>query len=589
MKWQSVKTSHQIRNKKPFTQYPSATEDVSPNLPAKILPLVKEAYELYNAKIERIVNGHWNPAEEAMESPAAPPVHPLNQILYGPPGTGKTYHTRALAVAICQNKPVAEVEALGRTEVNRLYAELEQKGQIVFTTFHQSLGYEDFVEGIKPVETDGSVSYEVRAGLLKELAAKAVTTSSGRNFDQAYKDFISDLQDLEAPLELKTLKQGKVFQIRPNSAGNLTHNAKTEKAFQGSITKKVLSDYVLNGVVTDWKSYTPAVGEYFKKNYRFDQSIVGSQPHVLIMDEINRGNVSAIFGELITLIEDGKRAGQAEAITVTLPYSQEKFTLPANLFLVGTMNTADRSVEALDTALRRRFVFQEMMPNSEILNFGEQIVNILFSHMDKDWEDDSWKKIEEGIINTYPFTSHQLMFIAWEQVLKKELRAAETLEDYLRLDASQKEKVTRIIMGEFRVNLKQILDTLNARLSYLKDKNHTLGHAFFLDCTTAVSVIKVIAQKILPLLEEFFYGETAKIGMVLSKEFLFEGDERTKGADLFHTDGLRLARELDLDLGTRLPRRSLTGPELLAKVGEDEETALHLLNSILPRPTTNPA
>lgn len=564
--------------------------------------MLKDAYELYNAKIERIVKGHWNPAEETSPYVAAPPMHPLNQILYGPPGTGKTYHTRALAVAICQNRPVAELEALGREEINRLYAELEQRGQIVFTTFHQSLGYEDFVEGIKPVETDGTISYEVRAGLLKELARRANAGKAGISIEDAYQKFINDLQELDAPLRLYTKARKAPFLVEPNSVGNLRFRSETEKRVPATITKKMLEDYLLHGVSSYWPSWTPAVGDYIKANYSLDTDQSQSEPHVLIMDEINRGNVSAIFGELITLIEDGKRAGQSEAITVTLPYSQEKFTLPANLFLVGTMNTADRSVEALDTALRRRFIFQEMMPRPELLRGGYsqeailEIMEALCQYEDYAWEAKEWLAREAALTAAYGISHEEIdalwtsMLATTEQVFGKPIK-----ETRHQLVGLSREKIAEVFRSqvaaysEGALHLQNLLITLNARLTYLKDKNHTLGHAFFLNCTTAVSVVKVIAQKILPLLEEFFYGETAKIGMVLSKEFLFEGDERAKGADIFHTDGIRLARELDLDLGTRLPRRSLTGPELLAKVGEDEETALRLLNSILPRPTTHPA
>ncbi len=185
-----------------------------------------------------------------------------------------------------------------------------------------------------------------------------------------------------------------------------------------------------------------------------DNDTIG--PYVLIIDEINRGNVSQIFGELITLIEDNKRIGERESLTVNLPYSKEPpFGVPANLYIIGTMNTADRSVEALDSALRRRFSFKEIAPNSAIIKkYGEQ-------------------KENKGIltINTTPF------------------------------------------------DLAKILDTINERIEILLDRDHLIGHSYFLKVNDEHTLKNAFAENIIPLLQEYFYGDYAKIILVLGEGF----------------------------------------------------------------------
>lgn len=206
-----------------------------------------------------------------------------NLILYGPPGTGKTYNSVIYAVAICDGKPIDELTDYDA--VMSRYNELKKAGRISFTTFHQSYGYEEFIEGIKPIidENKHDIGYTIEPGVFKKFCdnAKSITRTS---------------TDIESTV------------IEENT-----------------------------------------------------------EPYVFIIDEINRGNISKIFGELITLIESTKRAGMPEAASAILPYSGDEFSVPSNVYILGTMNTDDRSIALMDTALRRRFQFVEMMPDSDVL------------------------------------------------------------------------------------------------------------------------------------------------------------------------------------------------------------------------------
>jgi len=506
-------------------------------------------------------------------------AYPLNQILYGPPGTGKTYNAIKKAVAIADRLSEADLDRKypKREELTKRYRQLVEEKRVVFTTFHQSMAYEDFIEGIKPVtRNDGSISYEVVPGIFKQLcklSSQAWLSGANQNskatipieqpsiqisdnmfndlfdayletlpddsetehssvvlytvrgkpfevfrainkpkiivraglkrtpspiskkellqiyrklkrpnfgsyekilineilnlrsndnytaisniFDQAYTKLCSDLKSMSEPVMKVKTPSGTEFGISLNKKGNL--NVHTAPEFKPSVTltKDNIYSYVIGKNFPPYdKGYFLGVIKLLQDKYGFIQITQESNensnglsplPFVLIIDEINRGNVSQILGELITLIEPDKRLGNEEELEVTLPYSKEKFSVPSNLYIIGTMNTADRSVEALDTALRRRFSFEEMAP------------------------------------------------------------------DYSLLEGSTSEGI----------NLAELLKTINNRIEGLLDKDHVIGHSYFLRVSKGEKTLQdVFFDEIIPLLQEYFYGNFGRIELVLGRGFV---------------------------------------------------------------------
>ncbi|ECL2710397.1 AAA domain-containing protein [Campylobacter jejuni] len=387
---------------------------------------------------------------------------PLNQILYGPPGTGKTYHTidRALEIILKEEKIQIPSED-DRINRKKLFDEYVKNGQIVFTTFHQSYGYEEFIEGIKPridsEENSKEIKYEIKDGIFKELCEKALENrDSIKNFnfyiDKLKEKAKIDDNNPEKYFELPNTKysiqyrNGKTFRIKfddmsknhkdyPVSIDNI------EKLYKTSNIDEIYNSVYVRAILNYLKSQ--GLEDYKEKDEKTNL------PYIIIIDEINRGNVSKIFGELITLIEPSKRIGEKEELKVTLPYSGEKFGVPKNVYIIGTMNTADRSITSLDTALRRRFEFIEMMPD-----------------------------------------------------------------------------VSKLSMDCEGINLQELLKAINTRIEYLLDREKTIGHAFFIGVENLNDLKSIFQNKIIPLLQEYFYNDYALINAVLNDNGMIFKDKK---------------------------------------------------------------
>ncbi|KRS57562.1 McrB family protein [Campylobacter jejuni] len=422
----------------------------------------------------------------------------LNQILYGPPGTGKTYHTIDKALEILGEN----LES--RDEKKAKFDEYVKNGQIVFTTFHQSYGYEEFVEGIKPSlnsDENSQINYKVKDGIFKELCKKAL---ENRDDIESFNFYINDLKEKtkedannpEKYFQLPNTKYsiqyrgGKTFRIKFDDM------SKNHKDYPVSIDN-IEKLYKTSNIDEIYNSaYVKAILNYLKsqglKDYKEKDEKI-NLPYIIIIDEINRGNVSKIFGELITLIEPSKRLGNEEALELTLPYSGEKFGVPKNVYIIGTMNTADRSITSLDTALRRRFEFVEMMPDPDLL---------------------------------------KNVFIC------KDVENPNEDEDYLGDDAKTE--------GYAEI-LQNILISINKRIEFLLDREKTIGHAFFMSeavkfnknnwikpdeyeedwYVLSISKLKKVFQnKIISLLQEYFYNDYALINEVLNDNGMIFEDKK---------------------------------------------------------------
>ncbi|MGK0269671.1 MAG: 5-methylcytosine-specific restriction protein B [Cocleimonas sp.] len=451
-------------------------------------------YEYSQSNKKKVADSEIGVAPNVLAEPSASDYEgkvmnaSLNQILYGPPGTGKTYNTieRAVDAAEPTFSPDVENKSELRAAYKDRYDKLVSDGRIRFVTFHQSYGYEEFVEGLKASSDDGNISYDVEDGVFKDIACQAEkflnskTSESTYNFDNAWLAFTERFSE-EDYVEVNMSKTS--FKV-------LDFNDKRiffEK--RGGSQDHTLSISTLRAIFEGRREYKSGLGVYYRPLVKFLKEIsapeqmpaVERKNFVLIIDEINRGNISKIFGELITLIEPSKRNGQPEAIEVTLPYSNDHFSVPDNLYIIGTMNTADRSLALMDTALRRRFDFVEMMPDYSVLTDDEN----------------------------QPYCINHL---------------------------------------ENEIDLVQLLSTVNKRISALYDREHTLGHAFLMPVVDKIKsndhqgalteLANCFQNKLIPLLAEYFFEDWQKIRLVLAdnqkpKELQLIKETDVDLADLF--------------------------------------------------------
>jgi 5-methylcytosine-specific restriction protein B len=450
-----------------------------------------------------------------------------NFILYGPPGTGKTYSSMRKAVRICDGSLPEN-----GTSIQERYRKLCDENRIEFVTFHQSYGYEDFIEGIRPVLAKGEegeglapyvVRYECRDGAFKRICAFAmgsgVRIGHGAPIDMTRQrvwkmslgntNESSGVEVYDQCIENNQIRLGYGLDLDFTGCNDRQSVAAKHREKKESIEDADFSIDAVNrfknemqigdlvvvsdgnlafraiGRVTGMYSALPKGTDYpqmrpvewllvLQKSlpvekiltkifsqatiYQLRERILrldalrellsgetkSPKNHVLIIDEINRGNIAKIFGELISLIEVDKRIGAVNEIRATLPYSGEKFGVPENLFILGTMNTADRSIAFLDTALRRRFHFEEMMPDMDVVrrNVGQS-----------------------GIVDS--------------------------------------------------IDVAALVDQINGRIELLFDRDHRIGHAYFLGVKSLKDLLEVFSFQVIPLLQEHFYGDWAKICVVL--------------------------------------------------------------------------
>ncbi|MCP5385461.1 MAG: AAA family ATPase [Novosphingobium sp.] len=513
-------------------------------------------------------------------------MQPTNLILYGPPGTGKTYRTMEEAVRYC-----GEIPAADRPSLRDQYERLRKEKRIEFVTFHQNFAYEEFVEGLRPQTgvngaEGNSVGFDLKPKLgifrnICQLAEAATEAAAGgkpidlggkRVFkmslgragieDQIFEDAIengyaalgwggdidwspyetyeaiherwnqdhpgtngNDANIIQTTRFRADMKEGDVivvshgnklvraigvvagpYRYEPDGTSEYSHRRKVDwlKVFREPIDYSAIYDVPF----MQWSCYL--LKEQHLNRSALANLLPGAggpaeapKQYVLVIDEINRANISKVFGELITLIEPDKRIGMDEQLKVRLPYSEDEFGVPANLHIIGTMNTADRSITPIDTALRRRFRFEELAPDTAVEAFQEA------------------------------------------------------------------EHTTGL-------PLSTALTTMNRRIEYLVDRDHRIGHAFFIGCKDKNAVDAVMRDKVIPLLQEYFFDDWNRLAAVLG--------EKEKGGNFLECEIIedpmgeggeplkswRVRKDFDAEAYDRLAGRAVPSTPSSAEENEDE-------------------
>ncbi|ATA20569.1 5-methylcytosine-specific restriction protein B [Gibbsiella quercinecans] len=527
--WEKVKSTSYRRYPKDngMSQYGFATDVESPEALQKLMTLLCGAPS----------SAAFSDMKQDNENKEQPMIFPLNQILFGPPGTGKTYATTEMAVKIADNawyqQAVQEPHGSDlRERVKERYQKLVEKQRIMFTTFHQSFSYEDFIEGIRATtdESSGTLRYEVVDGIFKQLCLNARVKVQGSATQpislegrRIWKMSLGNTMEGEGDVYEECLANNYVllgwgedidFSNCSTYKSVKARIVSEQKSSEGTsnymgVAVNTFKNIIKNGdviIVSDgnhkfraiaeitggysylpnderkyyhqmrsvkWlRTYTPSLPkeQIFTKSlsqmtlYELQDTTIDREkltqllapvddadsqdlPHVLIVDEINRGNIARIFGELITLLESDKRQGADDERSLMLPYSKQTFSVPQNVYVIGTMNTADKSLIQMDLALRRRFSFIEMPAQPEFL---------------------------AGV------------------------RA-------------------------FGVDVEQLLTRINQRIEALLDSEHMIGHAYFMplkniegNAEREACLASIFQVKIIPLLREYFFDDYERIGWVLN-------------------------------------------------------------------------
>lgn len=558
------------------------------------LPLPQAPSQITEVTAWRHREAIWGEQAQAAPSPApeeeasAPCPAPQNVIFYGPPGTGKTFRVAREALRLCGQDPAG----LSPEQVTARLQEWQRMGRIELVTFHPSYSYEEFVEGIRPVLGQGEeLGYRCTSGAFKRIALQAMAAGLPTqqeehiSFTTLWEALLEQVDNFDGDYLIEGLGEG-IYALQRGGGGRLEArrvlsvetgdawlsdaplvlereaaaalwSARQQLDPQRAPTAEEIKTLVRRvrghtrrvhaavlwpllrelenlarrgppsgapGALARRRHASESLRQAPEHQPRFDAR---SPAYVLIIDEINRGNLSKVAGELITLLEPSRRMGQPDATVVRLPTSQELFAVPPNLHVLATMNTADRSIALLDVALRRRFTFVEVMPEGDTLE-----------------------------------------------------------AELLRRGADP---------GLARL-LAHSLAVINERISFLYDRDHQIGHAYLMDALDAPRARDALVQRILPLLQEYFYDAWDRICLVLGCPYdeqgrplreaphCYQGDRARYRAPLITATAQTERDILGIDRGDYEPRLRYRVSARLLEPAISQESLREHLQSLLHQP-----